>query len=362
MTRRTTTLVLAGITAALGACESDDDPTGPLVEPDGPAEIASRWATALDSGDPDLLESTLDPDYTYLAPAGALVRFETLTRAQEVSILGEMSARASEIEASIEMGRVTSSDVPGYPGDDGYLEADVTLTLRVRVPGPAWIDSLEVPAHDLRFVFAHDSTSTPPGGFRIIHVRDSGAPAPVTTGLAELKARFVTFELPPFFLPPDEPENVIENFRIAHARRDLEVYAAAIDADFVFRPASADPDVTYDLLDRAQDLEATRALFDGTRSVTAELEHGDPTASDVADYIGDEYLRILVPQATVVASTVIENVPTHYRVDGDPIKFILRREDADDPPTYTIIFQQDLHQGRAQPVVPTSWSALKVAF
>jgi len=100
--------------------------------------------------------------------------------------------------------------------------------------------------------------------------------------------------------------------------------------------------------------------------ISIEISLGDGfevEPSDVDGYVGDAYAKVLVPEVFISVETRIDGDLWTLKVDGDPAKFVFRRDDSVDPPTYGIVYQEDLAQPGARALIRTvTWGAIKAGF
>jgi hypothetical protein len=190
--------------------------------------------------------------------------------------------------------------------------------------------------------------------------REASAVATEWTSWSRIKRRFLDVD----YLEPVSPTNVLLNLTAAYEARAIEPYDALTHPEFVFKASESDPYVTFDVLNAAEDRASTERMFEEVIAIDLDLG-GDfeVVASDVDPYVGDRYRKVLASPILISVETRIDEELWTLRVDGDPASFILERDDSVHPPTYSIIYQQDLHvAGIGRRVRETSWGQLKSRF
>lgn len=168
------------------------------------------------------------------------------------------------------------------------------------------------------------------------------------TGCSEEKSTQPQPDPPPTYRAPTSEANVLENLQTAHRLKDIDGYDAAMHEEFMFVPNGADPDIDFVSFNRLEDHESTRNMFEVVEDIDMNLVFGDAVESDVSGYEGDEYSKIEVTDVTLRVQTRegAAGDPLIYLITGDVARFIFKRDDTPDPPTYTIIYQADLGSAR----------------
>ena len=108
-----------------------------------------------------------------------------------------------------------------------------------------------------------------------------------------------------------------------------------------------------------------RALGARVLAIDIDLksDEAEVTDSDHIDYPASQgYRKILVNPVTINVETRIEGELWTLKVENDAAKFIFKPDRTDDPTTYTLIYQQDLHTGLLRLTLDSSWTTIKGLF
>ncbi len=148
----------------------------------------------------------------------------------------------------------------------------------------------------------------------------------------------------PEYLPPTTPENVLENLQTAYEEKDIDGYAACLDPDFVFVP-SRSSGMGSSTLDRAEDLQSTRRMFEAVDDIRITLTHGRSTSSTMehpyAEEDGHRVIDVSNVWIRIVDSDATQDGPLVHEVNGDQARFVFRPIGGTSPIEYQIVCQQE---------------------
>ena len=146
------------------------------------------------------------------------------------------------------------------------------------------------------------------------------------------------------YLPPANPESVLENLQTAYEAKDIDAYAACLHPEFVFIPSGSNR-VSANTLDRDQDLRSTGRMFDRVDEIRITLTHSPSTPSALGSPYSEESGHRMIDVSNVSIRIVDPGSPNDgpivHQVNGDQARFIFRPIDGTVPIEYQIVCQQE---------------------